>query len=95
MRQPGGVVITVRMPKEGLDAFDAANIEATKEMDREAGNFIIPTELQSASRLDIVLAVETKNGKKFQFNEWQKVDEFLEREINPEKLIERAANSSA
>ena len=89
MRQPGGTIVTIRILKDQLETYDATKNEETQKMDIEEGNFVIPQNVQTSTRIEIPLTVNTKNPKKFLFNDWGQVNHFIDTTLTPEKLIER------
>ena len=89
MRQPGGKVVTIRVPIATLDTYDASKNEETKNMDIEVGNFIVPQEVQADSRIEIPLTVNSSDPKKFPVSEWKHINTFIDSTIVPDKLLER------
>jgi hypothetical protein len=89
MREPGGIIVTVRVPMAELKRHNATLREDTKDMDIEDDNFIIGPDIQEKSRLEIPLEVNARLGKKFSFNEYQHIDAFVDRELTPESLLQK------
>jgi len=92
MRQPGGIIVTIRVPKTDLTQFDATLREDTKDMDIEVGNFVIDPNIQEKSRLEIPLEVNARLGKKFSFNEFEQINEFVDRELSSESILQRVGD---
>jgi hypothetical protein len=93
-RQPGGNVVLVRISKAELDKFDASQLTETMEMDIEAGNYIIPSELQNETRLTIPLVVEVASSNKFMMKDWRKVNDFVKNNLSKEQLLDRIKTGS-
>lgn len=89
MRQPGGRIVAIRVPKARLPEFDAGNLSETKDMDREEGNYIIPPELQGTSRLEIPLPVTSRVKNKFLFENFKEVNEFVNANLTNEAIVSR------
>lgn len=77
MRQPGGEIIVVEVPKNRLDEFHVSKHPIASTMDTEPENWIIPEEiLKNAKR--IKLSIPSANSKKFIFKEWSEIDNFVD-----------------
>ena len=86
-RPVGGKIITIRIKGDELENYDASKLEETKEMDIEKDNYIIPSEIQQESRIEIPLTIETSNPKKFIFKDWTIIDEFVDENISTSDKI--------
>jgi ethanolamine utilization cobalamin adenosyltransferase len=64
------------------------------EMDIEAGNYIIPSELQNETRLTIPLVVEVASSNKFMMKDWRKVNDFVKNNLSKEQLLDRIKTGS-
>ena len=69
-RTPGGKLVTIRIHRDELESHDAAKLDETKDMDIEKGNYIISDAEAENSRIEIPLAIETTNPKKFLMSDW-------------------------
>lgn len=87
MRKPGGRIATVRIPKTELGKYDATQLEQTKDMDIESGNYIIPDTVQAETRIEIPVEVETANPNKFLFKDWKALDQFIDDTISSSEKI--------
>lgn len=87
MKQPGGHVVVVRIPTADKAKYDAGNLDITKEMDRETGNFIVPSEIQQETKLVLPLYIEAQNARKFMMGDWKKIDNFVAEELSASNLI--------
>lgn len=90
MRQPGGRIVVVRVPKSHLVTLDAGNRAEARNMDRELGNYIVSPEQQAETRIEIPVGIETKSSKRFRLDEMQKIDEFIGQELSLEALLSHA-----
>ncbi len=93
-RKPGGNIVTVRVPKQDINGYDASKLDATKEMDIEPGNYIVPKEVGQYSRLEIPLLVKPSAPYKFTFKDWGKVRDFVASSLTPENLIRLATTNT-
>lgn len=89
-RQPGGKLVTIRIRRDELESHDATQLDKTKDMDIEKGNYIISDTEAENSRIEIPLAIETTNPRKFLMSDWQKVNEFVDTNLSPENLVEKS-----
>lgn len=89
MRQPGGHVAVIRVPASRLHELDAANLPATRDMDREVGNYIVPEELQSGSRLEIPLPVTSRIPNKFLIENFKDINAFVDTELTTDAILKR------
>lgn len=89
-RQPGGKLVAVRIRHDELESHDASKLDGTKDMDIEKGNYIISDAEAENSRIEIPLAIEAINPKKFLMSDWQKVNKFVDTNLSPENLVERS-----
>lgn len=94
-RQPGGKIVVVRIPSDQMVIYDATINDETREMDIEKGNFIIPEDMQTTSRLEIMLDIDSQNPKKFLMRDWSQIDSFVDSTLTPERLIERASSQGS
>lgn len=88
-RQPGGKIVAVRVLKSDLEQYDATRLEQTKDLDIEAGNYILPSNLQSETRVEVPLEIESANPKKFLMKDWDKVNQFVDNNTGHEQLLDR------
>lgn len=89
-RRPGGKLVSIRIPSNQLDSYDALKLDETKGMDIEKGNFVVPPDVAQSSRLEMPLTIETSNPNKFLFGDWQKIDKFVDENLSAESLVDKA-----
>lgn len=93
-RRPGGKLVTIRIPSNELDSYDASKLDKTKGMDIEKGNFVVPPDVAQSSRLEMPLTIQTANPNKFLLGDWQKIDNFVDTNMSAESLVQKAQNQN-
>ncbi len=88
-RQPGGRILLVRAKKDDMEKYDATKLPETKDMDIEAGNYIIPEDIKTGSGIEIPLTVEGTNPNKFIMKDWVAIDSFISDELSDAAILKR------
>lgn len=92
-KNPDGRIVVVRVLKSQLSDFDASQKEETKNMDIDPRNYIIPGEIQSQTRIEIPVDLETRGRKNYLWEDREKIDEFLSQNLSQDALLKRIQKS--
>lgn len=87
----GGKFVVVRIPKVNLDQYDATKLPETKDMDIEAGNYIIPPEASASSQVEVDgIFKDIWEGKKnIPFADWKEADDYIDSNLSDEAIISK------
>lgn len=87
--QRGGRFVVVRVKKDDLDRYDATKIPETREMDIERGNYIVPDEVGSTSRVEVdgVFKDSWEGRKNIPFADWHEIDGYIDRNLSDGAII--------
>ncbi|MFZ2523294.1 MAG: hypothetical protein WAW92_02805 [Minisyncoccia bacterium] len=83
-------MVAIRIHRYKLESHDATQLDETKDMDIEKGNYIVSDTEARNSRIEIPLNVETANKNKFLMTDWQRLNDFIDANLSSESLIEKS-----
>lgn len=89
--QRGGRFVVVRVKREDLDKYDATKLPATREMDIESGNYIVPQDVVAASRVEVdgIFKDEWEGKKNLDPTQWGEIEDYINTNLSDEAISSR------
>lgn len=92
--QRGGRFVVIRVKKEDLGKYDATKLPQTRDMDIESGNYLIPKDVASLSRIEVdgIFKDEWEGKKNLDMAKWREIGDYINNTLTDEAILHKLTN---